>query len=79
MMSVGSHITPGRGEKERIIIGSDGIRELFETGKCLISIILLFGLYMNGTHQVLAYADAVNLIGDDIRTIERNSDVLLSG
>ena len=22
---------------------------------------------MNGTHQVLAYADDVNLIGDDIR------------
>ena len=32
------------------------------------------GLYMNGTHQVLAYADDVNLIGDDIRTIERNAD-----
>ena len=31
---------------------------------------------MNGTHQVLAYADDVNLIGDDIRTIERNADVL---
>ena len=26
---------------------------------------------MNGTHQV-------NLIGDDIRTIERNADVLLN-
>jgi hypothetical protein len=25
----------------------------------------------------LAYADDVNLIGDDIRTIERNADVLL--
>ena len=36
-----------------------------------------FGLYMNGTHQVLAYADDVNLIGD-IRTIERNADVLLN-
>ena len=32
---------------------------------------------MNGTHQVLTYADDVNLIGDDIRTIERNADVLL--
>ena len=29
---------------------------------------------MNGTH----YADDVNLIGDDIRTIERNEDVLLN-
>ena len=37
------------------------------------------GLGMNGTHQVLAYADDVNLIGDDdIRTIERNADVLLN-
>ena len=33
------------------------------------------GLDINGTHQVLAYADDVNLIGDDIRTIERNRDV----
>ena len=32
---------------------------------------------MNDTHQVLAYADDVNLIGDDIRTIERNAYVLL--
>ena len=36
------------------------------------------GLDTNGTHQVLAYADDVNLIGDDIRTIERNADVLLN-
>ena len=33
---------------------------------------------MNGTHQVLAYADDANLIGDDIRTIERKADVLLN-
>ena len=36
------------------------------------------GLDMNGTHQVLAYVDDVNLIFDDIRTIERNADVLLN-
>ena len=36
------------------------------------------GLDMNGTHQVSAYADEVNLIGDDIRTIERNADVLIN-
>ena len=33
---------------------------------------------MNGTHQVLAYADDVNVIGDGIRTIERNADMLLN-
>ena len=32
---------------------------------------------MNDIHQVLAYADDVNLIGD-IRTIQINADVLLN-
>ena len=32
---------------------------------------------MNGTHQVFAYAEDVNLIGDDIRLLERIADVLL--
>ena len=36
------------------------------------------GLDINGNHQLLAYADGVNLLGDDIRTIERNADVLLN-
>ena len=36
------------------------------------------GLDMNGIHQVLSYADDVNLIGDDMRTIERYSAVLLN-
>ena len=35
----------------------------------------ILGLDMNGTHQVLAYADDVKLIGDDIRTIETNADI----
>ena len=33
---------------------------------------------MNGTHQVLAYADDVNLIGDEIRALQRNTDLLLN-
>ena len=33
------------------------------------------GLDMNGTHH---YADSVNLIGDDIGTIERNAEMLLN-
>ena len=33
---------------------------------------------MNGIQQVLAYADDVNLIYYDIRTIERNLDFLLN-
>ena len=40
---------------------------------------LLYGyFFLDGTHQVLAYADDVNLIGDDIRTIKRNTDVLFN-
>jgi hypothetical protein len=33
---------------------------------------------MNGTHQALAYVDDVNIMGDDIRTIERKADLLLN-
>ena len=36
------------------------------------------GLDMNGTYQVLANADDVNLISDNIRTIERNTYLLLN-
>ena len=32
---------------------------------------------MKDTYQVLAYADVVNLVGDDVRTIEGNANVLL--
>ena len=30
---------------------------------------------MNSIHQVLAYVDVVNLIGHDIRTIERDAEM----
>jgi hypothetical protein len=32
---------------------------------------------LNGTHQLLAYADDVNLLGDDINTINRNTEMLI--
>jgi hypothetical protein len=31
------------------------------------------GRKLNGTHQLLAYADGVNLLGDNIDTIKRNT------
>jgi hypothetical protein len=35
------------------------------------------GLKINGTHQLLAYADDVNLLGDNIDTIKKNMETLI--
>jgi hypothetical protein len=32
---------------------------------------------MNGTHQLLVYADYVNLLGDNIDTIKKNTKTLI--
>jgi hypothetical protein len=34
------------------------------------------GIKLNGTHQLLVYADDVNLLGDDIETIKKNTQTL---
>jgi hypothetical protein len=35
------------------------------------------GLKLHGTHQLLAYADDVNLLGDNINTINKNTQTLI--
>jgi hypothetical protein len=35
------------------------------------------GLRINGTHQLLAYADDVNLLGDNIDSIKKNTETLI--
>jgi hypothetical protein len=32
------------------------------------------GLKLNGTHQLLAYVDVVNLLGDNIDTLNKNTE-----
>jgi uncharacterized protein (UPF0335 family) len=36
------------------------------------------GLQLNGTHQLLAYADGVKLLEDNIYTIKKNIETLIS-
>jgi retron-type reverse transcriptase len=35
------------------------------------------GLKLNGTHQLLAYADDVNILGESVRPVRENAEALV--
>jgi hypothetical protein len=35
------------------------------------------GLKLNGTHQLLAYADDVNIMEDEIDSVKKNAETLI--
>jgi len=35
------------------------------------------GLKLNGTHQLLAYADDINILGGSVRTVKENTETLI--
>ena len=36
------------------------------------------GLKLNGTHQLLAYADDVNILGGSVYTVKKNAEALVA-
>jgi hypothetical protein len=36
------------------------------------------GLKLNGTHQLLAYADDVNILGGSVQTVKKNAETLVA-
>ena len=36
-----------------------------------------FGLKLNSTHQLVVYADVVNVLGGSVQTIKKNTEVLV--
>ena len=36
------------------------------------------GLKLNGTHQLLAYADHINILGESIHTVKENAEALVA-
>ena len=36
------------------------------------------GLKLNGTHQLLAYADDVNILGEIVDTLKKNAEALVA-
>jgi hypothetical protein len=61
--------SPHRGEKDPPFALEYAIRKVQENQ---------VGFKLNGTHQLLVYADDVNLLGDKIDSIQKNMETLIN-
>ena len=42
-----------------------------------VSVFIFYGLKLNGTHQLLAYADDVSILGGSIHTVKENAEAVV--
>ena len=70
----------GKDSLDEIVKTNTGTNCLVQTGFVLVCAIRRVqvnqdGLKLNGTHQLLAYADDVNILGGSIRTLKENAEL----
>ena len=82
-----SRVQVGKNVSERFII-RNGLKQGVALSPMLFNFALEYairrgqvnqdGLKLNGTHQLLAYADDVNILGGSIHTLKENAEALVA-
>jgi hypothetical protein len=73
-MSDGFRIQNGRKQRDALSLVFFNFALEYATGKVQENEV---GLKLNGTYQLLAYANYLNLMGDNIGTINKNTESLI--
>ena len=56
-----------------------GVLYLFVHGIDTVVLVLVSGCFpFSGTHQLLAYADDVNILGGSVQTVKKNAEALVA-